>query len=154
MNPQAAREASFDLTPATVKKNVLVVGGGVAGMEAARCAALRGHKVTLCEAGNRLGGNLIPAGAHDFKKELNELNQWYQRQLKKLDVEIELGAKLDAQAVLYHKPDSVVLAVGAAPSCRRSPASSARTSWTASRPSPERTCGREHPGGRWRLGRL
>ncbi len=115
VNPQAAREASFGLTPAMVKKNVLVVGGGVAGMEAARCAALRGHKVTLCEAGNRLGGNLIPAGAHDFKKELNELNQWYQRQLKKLDVEIELGAKLDAQAVLYHKPDSVVLAVGAAP---------------------------------------
>lgn len=46
---------------------------------------------------------------------MNELNQWYQRQLKKLDVEIELGAKLDAQAVLYHKPDAVVLAVGAAP---------------------------------------
>ena len=49
-----------------MQKKILVVGGGVAGMEAARCAALRGHKVTLCEAGNQLGGNLIPAGAHDF----------------------------------------------------------------------------------------
>ena len=73
VNPQAAREASFALTPAPRKKSVLVVGGGVAGMEAARCAALRGHDVTLCEGSDRLGGNLIPAGAHPFKEELNEL---------------------------------------------------------------------------------
>lgn len=46
-------------------------------MEAARCAALRGHDVTLCEGSDRLGGNLIPAGAHPFKEELNELNRWY-----------------------------------------------------------------------------
>ena len=54
VNPQAAREASFALTPAPRKKSVLVVGGGVAGMEAARCAALRGHDVTLCEGSDRL----------------------------------------------------------------------------------------------------
>ena len=84
VNPQAAREASFALTPASRKKSVLVVGGGVAGMEAARCAALRGHDVTLCEGSDRLGGNLIPAGAHPFKEELNELNRWYQGQLAQL----------------------------------------------------------------------
>lgn len=115
VNPQAAREATFPLTPALEQKNVLVVGGGVAGMEAARCAALRGHTVTLCEAGAALGGNLIPAGAHDFKAELNELNAWYQRQLDKLGVTVETGTALTSQDIRDRRPDAVVLAVGAAP---------------------------------------
>lgn len=115
VNPQAAREATFALTPALEKKTVLVVGGGVAGMEAARCAALRGHAVTLCEAGEKLGGNLIPAGAHDFKAELAELNAWYQRQLAKLGVTVETGTALSAQDILARKPDAVVLAMGAVP---------------------------------------
>ena len=68
VNPEAAREATFGLTPALVKKTVLVVGGGVSGMEAARAAALRGHQVTLCEGSDQLGGSLIAAGAHTFKK--------------------------------------------------------------------------------------
>ena len=71
VNPRAGRESTFDLTPALEKKTVLVVGGGVAGMEAARCAALRGHAVTLCEGSAQLGGSLRPAGAHDFKRELS-----------------------------------------------------------------------------------
>ena len=115
VNPQAAREASFALTPAPRKKSVLVVGGGVAGMEAARCAALRGHDVTLCEGSDRLGGNLIPAGAHPFKEELNELNRWYQGQLAQLGVTVELGVRLTAREIQDRSPDAVVLAVGAAP---------------------------------------
>ncbi len=115
VNPQAAREASFALTPASRKKSVLVVGGGVAGMEAARCAALRGHDVTLCEGSDRLGGNLIPAGAHPFKEELNELNRWYQGQLAQLGVTVELGVRLTAREIQDRSPDAVVLAVGAAP---------------------------------------
>ena len=79
VNPQAAREATFGTVPAGKKKSVLVVGGGVAGMEAARAAALRGHKVTLWEQGDALGGNLIPAGAHDFKRELHELSGHWAR---------------------------------------------------------------------------
>lgn len=115
VNPQAAREDSFALTPALVKKSVLVVGGGVSGMEAARVAALRGHKVTLCEQGEALGGNLQPAGAHDFKTELNELNAWYQHQLQKLGVCIETNSTLTAKDVEKKAPDAVVLAVGATP---------------------------------------
>lgn len=115
VNPQAAREASFSLTPAPRKKSVLVVGGGPAGMEAARAAALRGHKVTLWEQGDALGGNLIPAGAHDFKRELHELSAWYQRQLAQLGVAVRLGTAADAPAIRREKPDAVVLAVGAAP---------------------------------------
>ncbi len=115
VNPQAARESTFGMTPALKKKDVLVVGGGVAGMEAARCAALRGHEVTLCEGSARLGGNLIPAGAHDFKTELSELNAWYQGQLAKLGVQVETGMALTARDIRDRRPDAVVLATGAAP---------------------------------------
>lgn len=115
VNPQAARESTFGLTPALKKKDVLVVGGGVAGMEAARCAALRGHEVTLCEGSTRLGGNLIPAGAHEFKTELSELNAWYQGQLAKLGVQVETGMALTARDIRDRRPDAVVLATGAAP---------------------------------------
>lgn len=115
VNPQAAREATFGLAPALTKKKVLVVGGGVAGMEAARTAALRGHDVTLWEGAEKLGGNLIPAGAHDFKVELNELNAWYQGQLAQLGVRVELGKTGTAQDILDQDPQAVVLAQGAAP---------------------------------------
>lgn len=115
VNAEAAREASFGLTPALQKKNVLVVGGGVSGMEAARVSALRGHAVTLCEGSSQLGGSLIPAGAHDFKADLRDLNAWYQRQLTKLGVTVELNTRLDAAAILTRKPDAVVLALGAVP---------------------------------------
>lgn len=121
VNAEAAREASFGLTPALQKKNVLVVGGGVSGMEAARVAALRGHTVTLCEGSSQLGGSLIPAGAHDFKADLRDLNAWYQRQLTKLGVTVELNTRLDAAAILARKPDAVVLAQGAVPVIPRVP---------------------------------
>lgn len=121
VNAEAAREASFGLTPALQKKNVLVVGGGVSGMEAARVSALRGHAVTLCEGSGQLGGSLIPAGAHDFKADLRDLNAWYQRQLTKLGVTVELNTRLDAAAILTRKPDAVVLALGAVPVIPRVP---------------------------------
>lgn len=115
VNPLAGRENTFGLTPALKKKDVLVVGGGVAGMEAARTAALRGHSVSLYEAGGQLGGNLIPAGAHECKTELNELNQWYRRQLEKEGVAVHLNTALTADEIKANKPHAVVLALGADP---------------------------------------
>ena len=115
VNAEAARESTFGLTPALQKKNVLVVGGGVSGMEAARVAALRGHAVTLCEGTDKLGGALIPAGAHDFKADLKDLNAWYQRQLTKTGVAVELNTTLTAQDIRDRKPDAVILALGAVP---------------------------------------
>ena len=120
-DPQAAREATFDTVPAGKKKSVLVVGGGVAGMEAARCAASRGHTVTLWEKSGQLGGNLIPAGAHDFKAELNELNAWYQTQLDTLWVAVQRNHPATAQAIQEAHPDAVVLAVGATPTVPPTP---------------------------------
>lgn len=115
VNPQAAREAAFAPLPVFSKKDVLVVGGGVAGMEAARTAAMRGHRVTLCEASQELGGSLIPAGAHEFKAEVKELNLWYQRQLDRLGVQVEMGTRLTADAIKARRPDAVILALGAEP---------------------------------------
>lgn len=121
VNPQAAREASFGLTPALRKKNVLVVGGGVAGMEAARVAALRGHSVRLYEKTGSLGGSLLAAGAHDFKQDLRDLNAWYQRQMTKAGVQVTLNKALSAQEIQALHPDAVVLAVGASPAIPKVP---------------------------------
>lgn len=115
VNPQAGREFSHPLLPAAERKQVLVIGGGVAGMEAAQTAAKRGHTVTLCESSDHLGGNLIPAGAHDFKAEMNELNTWYQRQLDKQGITVQLNTTMDAAHIKKAAPDAVILAVGADP---------------------------------------
>ena len=115
VNPLAGREFSHPTLPALEKKRVLVVGGGVAGMEAAQTAARRGHTVTLYEGSDHLGGNLLPAGAHDFKAEMNELNAWYQRQLEKQGVTVRLNTRADGESIKKAAPDAVILAVGADP---------------------------------------
>ncbi len=68
VNPQAAREGASAYGPVWKSKRVLIVGGGPAGCEAARVLAIRGHRPELFEKGSRLGGNLIPGGAPDFKE--------------------------------------------------------------------------------------
>lgn len=115
VNAQAGREQSFGLSPAPERKRVAVVGGGVAGMEAARVAALRGHAVTLFEQSDRLGGHLLPAGAHTFKQELHELSDWYVRELDRLGIEIQLKSRISAAQLIDRAPDAVVLAVGSIP---------------------------------------
>lgn len=82
---------------ASEKKKVLVIGGGVAGMEAARTSAVRGHQVTLVEKSDRLGGHILSAGAHSFKKESAELNAWYQRELKDMGIEVQMGKAVSAE---------------------------------------------------------
>ncbi|MBQ9851652.1 MAG: FAD-dependent oxidoreductase [Ruminiclostridium sp.] len=115
VNAQAAREGTFGLTPALKKKSILIIGGGVAGMEAARVSALRGHSVSLWEKSDVLGGSLRPAGAHEFKQEMNDLNNWYIRQLKKLEVTVHLQKNASSKDILEAKPDTVIMAVGAEP---------------------------------------
>ena len=97
------------------KKKVLIVGGGVAGMEAARVAALRGHKVILYEREPKLGGHLIEASIPQFKKDLRELMLWFSRQLEKLGVEIHLGIEVTPELVKKIEPDTLILAVGSEP---------------------------------------
>ena len=115
VNPAAMREVRYALRPCVQPKKVVVVGGGVAGMEAARTAAMRGHKVFLYEKNGSLGGNLIPGGSHSFKKEVRELNAWYQNELKALPVEIHTGETVTSEQLRNMDADVIILATGSVP---------------------------------------
>ncbi len=102
---------------ATNKKKVLVVGAGPAGLEAARVAALRGHDVALYDKLNRVGG-LLPIAAMVKGTELEDLPamvHYFRRQLKKLDVKINLGQEVNSAIIDQVKPDVVILATGGTP---------------------------------------
>jgi len=115
VNPVAMREVRYALRPCVQPKKVVVVGGGVAGMEAARTADMRVHKVSLYEKNESLGGNLIPGGSHSFKKEVRELNAWYQNELKALPVEIHTGETVTSGQLRNMDADVVILAAGSVP---------------------------------------
>lgn len=115
VNPTAMRELRFALHPCIQPKKVIIVGGGVAGMEAARTSAMRGHRVALYEKHSQLGGNLIPGGSHRFKKEVRELNAWYQNELSRLPVEIHTGEIVTAAQLKNMGADVIILATGSVP---------------------------------------
>lgn len=113
VNPAVGREKSFEIKPAAAAKNVMVVGGGVAGMEAARTAALRGHNVTLYESTSELGGEVIPGSVPDFKLDDRRLINWYRNEMKELKIKIAFNKKVTEEFVEAEKPDVVILATGA-----------------------------------------
>lgn len=115
VNPACGRESKYGITPAAVKKNILVIGGGVAGLESARVCALRGHKVTLAEASDQLGGNIIPGSVPSFKEDDRALIRWYKTQLKKLGVAVLLNTKADRDFVKGFGADAVIAATGSKP---------------------------------------
>lgn len=102
--------------PAPESKNVFVVGGGPGGMEAARVAALRGHKVTLFEKRDKLGGALLEASVPEFKQDLKSLVNYLSGQLKRLNVPVHLNTEITAGQILEKAPDAVILAAGGKPS--------------------------------------
>ena len=116
VNPIAGNEIELALKSGEGSKKVIVAGGGVGGMEAARTAALRGYDVTLLEKSDRLGGHLLEAGAHDFKVEIQRLNKWYQSELEKLGVKVELGHEATTEELKAADADAIVLATGSYPS--------------------------------------
>lgn len=115
VNPAACREKETALTPALKKKKVLIVGGGVAGCEAARVLALRGHEPVIYEKSSQLGGNLIPGGAPDFKEDDLALVAWYEHTLKELGVEIKFNEEVTAETVKDINAEAVIIATGSAP---------------------------------------
>ncbi|MFH1088164.1 MAG: FAD-dependent oxidoreductase [Chloroflexota bacterium] len=115
VNPATGREKLFEINPAARAKKVLIVGGGPAGMETARVAATRGHKVTLFERSDTLGGHMIEAGVPDFKEDIGRLLNWYKLQLKNLKAGLVLGTKVTPALIDGEKPDVVVVATGANP---------------------------------------
>jgi len=115
VNPQAARERVTQYNPVCRPKKVMIVGGGVAGCEAARVLAIRGHKPELFEQSSRLGGNLIPGGAPDFKHDDLRLASWYENQLNLLKVPVTLNTKVTKEFVKAHDYDVVIVATGSNP---------------------------------------
>ncbi|MCB2338819.1 oxidoreductase [Clostridium estertheticum] len=115
VNPQACKEKDNALTPILKKKKVLIVGGGVAGCEAARVLTLRGHDAVIFEKNNRLGGNLIPGGVPDFKEDDIALANWFEHTLKELKVQVNLNTDVTKDQILKADFDSVIIATGSTP---------------------------------------
>lgn len=115
VNPQAARERAMAYEPVLKSKKVLVIGGGVAGCEAARVLAVRGHQPELFEKGNRLGGNLLPGGAPSFKEDDIALADWYEHELCRLKVPVHLNTEIHKEDVLNRSYDAVIVATGSTP---------------------------------------
>jgi 2-enoate reductase len=113
VNTACGEERALRLTPAERKKRILVVGAGPAGMEAARVATLRGHKVTLYEKSGALGGKLLLASVPDFKQDLRILRKYYEQEMERLGVELVLNTEATAEKIIKRKPDVVFLASGA-----------------------------------------
>ena len=96
-------------------KRVLVAGGGPAGLEAARVAALRGHHVTLCEASDSLGGQVKLARKAPTRDEFGKDIDWCKAQLRKLEVDIRLNTRVERDLIDTEMPDAVIVATGSVP---------------------------------------
>lgn len=115
LNPAVAREEAYALIPASEKKHVVVIGGGIGGMEAARVCAIKGHSVDLYEKTSELGGMFIPASAMSFKESDKKLIEWYKRQMTKLGVHVHLNTTVDKAMAEEMNADAVFIATGSAP---------------------------------------
>ena len=118
-NPSVAREYKWDgdsTPPAAKPRHVLVVGGGPAGLEVARVAAARGHRVTLVEKAGELGGQFRLAAGQPERGEIGALLHWYRGQLQKLQVQVQLRTEMSAADVKAAGADAVVLCTGSNPS--------------------------------------
>ncbi|MDM7999054.1 MAG: FAD-dependent oxidoreductase [Dehalococcoidia bacterium] len=116
VNAAVGREQRSELKPPEKRKKVFVIGGGPAGMEAARVAALRGHEVTLCERQGRLGGQLLEAVVPPHKDNLRPFLGYLSNQMAKRGVAVRLGVEADRAVVEEARPDVAILAAGVATS--------------------------------------
>ncbi|MBI5905980.1 MAG: FAD-dependent oxidoreductase [Deltaproteobacteria bacterium] len=114
-NPETGREGVFRLEPAPRPKNVVVIGGGPAGMKAAAAARARGHRVTLFERKSELGGAILVPARLPARQEWSQCVRFLAHELKRLGVTVRTGTEATAALVLAENPDAVIVATGSVP---------------------------------------
>ena len=112
VNGAVGRECTYEVKPPDKAKKVVVIGGGPAGMEAARVAALRGHQVTLYDRQDELGGQLLEAIVPPHKDNMKPFLDYLRRQMAKRGIDVRLGVEVDQRLTAEEKPDVAVLATG------------------------------------------
>ena len=111
LDPTVMQSNKYKLTPAKKQKNISVIGGGIGGMEAAMVCAKRGHKVTLYEKSDKLGGVFIAAAAPSYKEKDRDLISWYRREIAKHPIDIKLNTEIKDVTALG--ADEIIVATGA-----------------------------------------
>lgn len=111
LNPPTMQSKKYKIVKTSSPKKIAVIGGGIGGMEVARVATLRGHKVTVYEKSGELGGVFIAAAAPEFKEKDKELIEWYKKQIKDLGIEVKLNTEVKDISSL--DADEVIVATGA-----------------------------------------
>ena len=111
LNPETMQSKKYFVKPAKKAKTVAVIGGGIGGMEAAILLTKRGHKVTIYEKTDKLGGVFVAAAAPSFKEKDRELIAWYIREVSKLPIEVKLNTEVKDLSLI--KADEIIVATGA-----------------------------------------
>jgi len=115
MNPYVLKESRQKLSFTAVKKNVMVVGAGPAGMRCALTASKRGHKVTLYEKRGHVGGMMYPGSRPSFKNDVARALQWFESEIKKSNIVLRLNTEVTPDLVEKEAPDVLVICIGAYP---------------------------------------
>lgn len=121
LNPFSGHELTMNMNKTDEPKNVLIVGAGVGGLEAAWILAARGHKVTVLEKSDKAGGQVITASMPPHKSELARAVKYFKTMCKKFCVEIHYNTEATSDSIIAMNPDIVILATGATPICPNIP---------------------------------
>ncbi|MFV0528046.1 MAG: FAD-dependent oxidoreductase [Lachnospiraceae bacterium] len=113
VNPACGRENSYRISPAEKQKKIMIVGGGLGGMEAARVCALRGHEVDLFEKSGQLGGIFVAASAPEFKGDDKHLLMWYKNQMAELPINVKMNTEVTKEMAASGAYDEIFVATGA-----------------------------------------